>query len=92
MAFDILLKVPNLHWKDFKSNVVTNSDLDIIKGFFKKDIALLKLLYRASDNYFSVRKFHEKCNGVSNTILFVKTEFGKKIGGYTPLKWESPNA
>jgi hypothetical protein len=82
------LRIPKLHWKDFKSNVVTTpEEIGIIKGFFKKNIVLLKLLYRASDNYFSVRKFHEKSNGVPNTILFVKTDFGKKIGGYTPLKW-----
>ncbi len=51
----------------------------------------VKLLYRASDHGFCVKKFHEKCDGISNTLTVVRTEFDKKIGGFTPLKWSSPD-
>ena len=54
-----------------------------------KPVKALTLLYRASDNEFSVKKFHQKCDGIENTVTVVETEFGKIIGGYTPVKWES---
>ncbi len=61
----------------------------IIKKFFNKTIIYAKLLYRASDNDFCVKKFHEKCDGIPNTLTVIWTEFGKKIGGFTPLKWSN---
>lgn len=32
-----------------------------------------KMLYRASDNNFSVKRFHQYCDGESHTITFVRT-------------------
>lgn len=46
------------------------------------------MLYRATDNGFETKKFHEKCNGVSNTLTVCVTQFNKKIGGFTPLSWK----
>ena len=57
-----------------------------------KPVKALTLLYRASDNEFPVKKFHQKCDGIENTVTVVETEFGKIIGGYTPVKWESPQS
>jgi hypothetical protein len=45
-------------------------------------------LYRASENSFNVAKFHEKCDNIANTLIICETEFGKKIGGYTPIPWK----
>jgi len=65
--------------------------LKVIEGFFApKILKSVKLLYRASENDFDVKKFHEKYDGVADTLTLVETEFNKKIGGYTPLKWNSP--
>ncbi len=50
----------------------------------------MKLLYRASENEFSVKRFHEECDGIADTVTVIWTEFDKKIGGFTPLKWSSP--
>ena len=50
-----------------------------IKGF--------KLLYRASENDFSVAEFHEKCDNVNNTLVLMETEFGKVVGGFNAQKW-----
>jgi hypothetical protein len=36
-----------------------------------------------------VKKFHEKCDGIPNTLTIVWTVFNMKIGGFTPLKWSS---
>ena len=57
-----------------------------------KPVKELQLLYRGSKNEFSVEKFHQKCDGKEDTITIVETQFGKVIGGYTPLKWESPQS
>lgn len=48
----------------------------------------MKLLYRASENKFSMEKFYEKCSNIHNTLIVMKTEFDKIIGGYTPLTWK----
>jgi hypothetical protein len=58
--------------------------------FFTKTIKQVKLLYRASENDFCAKKFHEKCDGVADTLTVIWTEFDKKIGCFTPLKWKSP--
>jgi hypothetical protein len=61
-----------------------------MKNFFDKTIKSIKLLYRASDNGFFISKFHEKCDGIANTLTVIETEFNKKIGGFTPCAWDSP--
>ncbi len=61
-----------------------------IRKFFTKTIKQVTLLYRASDHGFCAMKFHEKCDGIPNTLTVVRTEFDKKIGGFTPLKWSNP--
>jgi hypothetical protein len=58
--------------------------------FFTKPIKCVKLFYRASEHEFCAKKFHEKCDGVADTLTVIWTEFDKKIGGFTPLKWKSP--
>ena len=52
-------------------------------------MAEFKLLYRASENDFSVAKFHKNCDNKSDTLIIAKTEFGRVVGAYTPLKWNS---
>jgi hypothetical protein len=61
-----------------------------LRNFFTKKIKQVKLLYRASENEFSVKRFHEKCDGIADTVTVIWTEFDNKIGGFTPLKWSSP--
>lgn len=46
-------------------------------------------MYRASENNFSVKAFHQMCDNEADTIVFIQTEFGKIIGGYTPIPWKS---
>ena len=49
----------------------------------------LQLLFRASEHGFKAAKFHEKCDNTSHTLTLVRTEFGKTIGGYTPIHWNA---
>ena len=46
-------------------------------------------LFRASEHNFSVTAFHEKCDNKEDTLVLVRTEFGKNIGGYTHNPWKS---
>lgn len=69
--------------------VFTPEEKSTIRNFFARSIKQVKLLYRASDNGFCIKKFHEKCDEVANTLTVVWTEFDRKIGGFTPLKWGS---
>ena len=48
-----------------------------------------KLLFRASRDSFLSTKFHQLCDGVSPTLVLVKTHFNKIIGGYTPKIWKT---
>ncbi|RGB28696.1 hypothetical protein C1646_344204 [Rhizophagus diaphanus] len=49
-----------------------------------------ELLLRGSQDGFTPRKFHELCDGIANTITFIKIKGTNEIiGGYNPLKWES---
>lgn len=56
----------------------------------EKPVLNFDLLYRASENDFSVAEFHKKCDNIPDTLTIIQTEFGKIIGGYTPLIWYSP--
>ena len=47
----------------------------------------MTLLYRASENNFSALEFHKKCDNIEHTLTLIRTEFGRTIAGYTPLKW-----
>ena len=49
----------------------------------------LNLLYRASEHQFSIAKFHQLCDNTCKTLTIFKTEFGRLIGGYTPVSWAS---
>ena len=54
----------------------------------KKIINLsMKLLYRASDNEYSSRIFHEKCNNQGPTICIMHNEYDYIFGGYTSISW-----
>lgn len=72
-----------------KSHLVTDkSELNFIleQLNYPRD---MKLLYRASQHQFSISKFHQICDNEDNTFTIIKTEHGKHIGGFTPLKWKT---
>lgn len=64
-------------------------ELALVKSFFTEKVDKLELLFRASERKFDIREFHRTCDGRTNTIVFIETEFGKVIGGYTPVAWSS---
>lgn len=53
-------------------------------------IKSLKLLYRASENSYCVKKFHKLCDNKGATITIIQSNFGNVFGGYTRYSWTSP--
>ena len=49
----------------------------------------LRLLFRASGNSFSAAHFHKKCDKFKNTLILLRTEFGRILGGFTEYPWDS---
>ena len=47
-----------------------------------------KLLYRASRDGDSSQTFHNKCDGIPNTLIIIETTKGKKFGGFTSQIWD----
>ena len=47
-----------------------------------------QLLYRASEDGFSSASFHQKCDGIKNTLTIIKTTNGNIFGGYTGRAWD----
>ena len=62
--------------KDYMKNA-----LDNISGYTK--------IYSSSVDVFNTKTFHEKCKNYIHTIILAKSNFGKILGGYLPMKWEN---
>lgn len=61
-----------------------------IQMFFGKlKIKTVQILYRASDNLFDIERFHNICDNIPHTLTICETEFGKIVGGYTPIPWQT---
>ena len=95
---DLLASFPNLLELNRNidgSKIIQHTDLVVVKeGITKKlnkKIKDIKLLYRASKDGDSGNTFHSKCDGISNTVTFVKAKNGKKLGGFTEKGWNSNN-
>ena len=73
-----------------ESKVINRDEALHLLGYFNRlSIKSIDLLYRASEEGFSVAKFHQLCDNHPNTVVLVRTQFNKVIGGYTPLVWKS---
>ena len=46
----------------------------------------MKLVYRATENDFSFKDYHDVCDNLENTLTIIKTEHNKLIGGFTSIK------
>ena len=72
------------------SNIISSSDINMISNWINPNSTFIyTLLYKASKDGDSSRKFHSLCDYISPTITFVETTDGWKFGGYTDKCWES---
>ena len=83
-------------FKMIKSNIICISDFftvsNGIKKLLNKSIKDIKLIYRASRDGDSAKDFHSKCDGIENTVTFVKSINGRKFGGFASEAWNSNNS
>jgi len=54
-----------------------------IKGYSK--------IYSSSVDGFNSDTFREKCKNHVHTICIARSNFGKILGGYSPMKWANYN-
>ena len=78
-----------------ESKIVTPVDFATvqigIKEKLNKTIKGAKLLYRASRDGDNSTQFHSKCDGIENTVTFVKAKNGRKFGGFANKAFNSSN-
>ena len=84
-------EVQHLIGKSLFSRIIGKDELYLleeeIKDKYNKKVNKSELLFRASEDGYSSSDFHNKCDGESNTITFVKTTDGRRIGGYNNMAW-----
>ena len=80
--------------KNIDSKIITSEDFILpligVKKKLNKGIKEVKLLFRASRDGDNTQ-FHKKCDGVINTLTFVKATNGRKFGGFANKGWDSSN-
>ena len=70
------------------STIVGIEGIVAIKNWIGGSPQLMKL-YNAKIDGFAAKNFHSKCDGKKPTVVIAQTSFGKIIGGYSTLPWES---
>jgi len=91
MIVDLKIKLASSNKNDDKidTSIISNSDFDLLCGWLGKKV-YLKLLYRGSRDGYESQTFHSKCDNQGPTIVVLRTNFQKVIGGVSFVKWESP--
>lgn len=82
--------VDEIKYNDYSlSKILSDGEIKRILKCVKSKFTQIKSIYRATRNGFSSLDFHSNCDGVSNTLTIIKTNNGKRFGGYTEAKWSS---
>lgn len=76
--------------KSFESEILDAKEVvDLIKLCRFKRSDNWKLILRGSRDGFESSTFHDKCDGMSKTLVLVKSTDGWIFGGYTEVEWGS---
>ncbi|PKC00596.1 hypothetical protein RhiirA5_427943 [Rhizophagus irregularis] len=84
----------------FDSKIINSKDAALIASWidkkrgapyiFKNIPFKFKLIYRASQEDFKIKKFHDNCDNKGPTVVVIKVyDSGEIIGGYNPLELRS---
>ena len=65
-------------------------DMDYIKKILKQPYSI-NLIFRTSKHSFSAARFHDYCDDLNDTLILIRTEFGKTILGFSHYKWNEKN-
>ena len=78
-----------------KSVIMKEDELNFINQAMKfkmnKEIKEIKKLYQATVNGDLANNFHSKCDGIPNTLVIIKSAGNRRFGGFTTIKWSSPD-
>eukprot|EP01084_Bolivina_argentea_P101138 181385_1 len=53
------------------------------------NIKRFSLLFRASEDGFKAKDFHDKCDKNGSTVTIIQSDSGNIFGGYTTIPWSS---
>ena len=78
------------------SQIIKYNEFKFIESAIRKNLGknvkYYKLIYRGSRNGFRAEDFHEKCDGKTNTIVFVQAKNGRRFGGFSEAKWDKSDS
>lgn len=75
----------------FNSSILTSEQaIDLFRLCEFDNEENFRIIYKASIDGFKSMNFHNKCDGIENTLTIVKVKDSKHIfGGFTSAKWNS---
>ena len=82
-------KENKINYKNLNSNIIKSQERlnSLVKLLNFENKYNLKLLYQASKDGYSNKKFHEKCDNIKNTITLIEDNNKIIIGGFTSESW-----
>ena len=80
--------LPRIDYFDPSSILTSDQKKELLQLCNLSPKARWSLIYRATRDGFSARNFHEKCDGVSNTLTIVKAINLNIFGGFTTQPWD----
>ena len=89
---DIRVKVSRYFMKNPSTYLANTSLVDaqydgFLKGWFGEEIKW-KLMYRASENGYTAKSFHDNCEDIDEpTLIIIKSSEGYLFGGFTTRTW-----
>jgi len=69
------------------SNLISSSNLSLVKSWIGGKNVSLQLLYRASKDGFDAQAFHNRCDFKGPTLVVCKSAYGRIFGGFTSKGW-----
>ena len=69
--------------------IENNKELEFLTSRICKDHRkiTLNLLYKARVDSDKAQEFHRRCDNTNNSLVLVKTDKGKRFGGFTSCSW-----
>ena len=87
---DDMLTIQDTRLEIVKGDIIQNvKELELLSRKISKNNQkiTLNLLYKATIDSDKAEAFHKKCDSAKSTLVLVKSENGKRFGGYTTRDW-----
>ena len=88
---DLINSKEDIKVKDVKSNKIKYINLikEGIRHQLNKNIINTRLIYKYSKDGSKIDIFHQKCDGISNTLVIGESENNRIFGGFTTQEWDN---